>query len=203
MDDGLTGGIDSTITLREYPEPGEAIGHAAAFVPNQFSGDQTMSYPVEIVRREGRSGYRRITGNSTDSLTLEGPFGFTPAEGDIAVIYNEFKVPKIDTEYCIGCGICEHECPVNGNRRAVYVTAEGETRSQHYLERNRNRSVRRQKSADAYSAMPSELSLSGMILASQDQDGCGGGCTCNHSQTKDLPVEPPEAPLIDLRRFLG
>ncbi len=199
----VAGGSDSTITLREYPKPGEAIGHAVAFVPNQFSGDQTMSYHVEIIRREGRSGYRRITGNSTDSLTLEGPFGFTPVEGDVAVIYNEFKVPKIDTEYCIGCGICEHECPVNGDRRAVYVTAEGETRSQHYLERDRNRSVRLQKSADASSAMPGDLSLSGMILASQDQDGCGSGCGCNHSQTKDLPVAPLEAPTIDLRRFLG
>lgn len=83
------------------------------------------------------------------------------------------------------------------------MTAEGETRSQHYLERDRNRSVRLQKSADASSAMPGELSLSGMILASQDQDECGGGCACNHSQTKDVPVAPLEAPLIDLRRFLS
>ncbi len=36
--------------------------------------------------------------------------------------------PYIDPNRCIGCGICEHECPVV-DRRAVYVTAVGETRS--------------------------------------------------------------------------
>jgi ferredoxin len=32
-------------------------------------------------------------------------------------------------ELCIGCGLCEHECPVLDSP-AVYVTAIGETRSQ-------------------------------------------------------------------------
>jgi ferredoxin len=36
--------------------------------------------------------------------------------------------PCIDMEKCIGCGVCEHECPVSG-LRAVRVSAEGETRS--------------------------------------------------------------------------
>jgi formate hydrogenlyase subunit 6/NADH:ubiquinone oxidoreductase subunit I len=36
--------------------------------------------------------------------------------------------PHIDPVRCIGCGICEHECPVE-DERAVRVTAVGETRS--------------------------------------------------------------------------
>ncbi len=40
----------------------------------------------------------------------------------------ELKRPYIDTDKCIGCGICEHECPVKDDP-AVYVTAIGETRS--------------------------------------------------------------------------
>lgn len=40
----------------------------------------------------------------------------------------ELKRPYIDPNKCIGCGICEHECPVKDDP-AVYVTAIGETRS--------------------------------------------------------------------------
>jgi polyferredoxin len=40
----------------------------------------------------------------------------------------ELKQPYIDPVKCIGCGICEHECPVKDDP-AVYVTAIGETRS--------------------------------------------------------------------------
>lgn len=39
----------------------------------------------------------------------------------------QLKRPYIDPEKCIGCGICEHECPVK-DEPAVYVTAIGETR---------------------------------------------------------------------------
>lgn len=38
------------------------------------------------------------------------------------------KKPYMRPELCIGCGICEHECPVVDSP-AVYVTAVGETRS--------------------------------------------------------------------------
>ena len=39
----------------------------------------------------------------------------------------QLKRPYIDPNRCIGCGICEHECPVKDDP-AVYVTAIGETR---------------------------------------------------------------------------
>ncbi len=51
-------------------------------------------------------------------------------------------VPVVDISLCIGCGLCERECPVVGDRRAIYVTADGETRSQGCADRDHNRSVR-------------------------------------------------------------
>ena len=38
------------------------------------------------------------------------------------------RVAFISESLCIGCGICEHECPVQ-DQPAVYVTAIGESRS--------------------------------------------------------------------------
>lgn len=44
--------------------------------------------------------------------------------GNIVVLNKPFMVPDL----CIGCGICENECPVKDDR-AVYVTAVGESRN--------------------------------------------------------------------------
>lgn len=40
----------------------------------------------------------------------------------------QMKQPRVDLELCIGCGICETKCPVQG-RPAIYVTNVGESRS--------------------------------------------------------------------------
>lgn len=45
--------------------------------------------------------------------------------GEIVVLNKPFMVPDL----CIGCGICQNECPVAGSR-AVYVTPVGESRSE-------------------------------------------------------------------------
>ncbi|NJN64594.1 MAG: 4Fe-4S dicluster domain-containing protein [Acidobacteria bacterium] len=44
--------------------------------------------------------------------------------GNVVVLNKPFIVPDL----CIGCGICQKECPVTDSR-AVYVTAVGESRS--------------------------------------------------------------------------
>ncbi len=44
--------------------------------------------------------------------------------GELVVLNKPFMVPDL----CIGCGICQAECPVR-DERAVYVTAVGESRS--------------------------------------------------------------------------
>jgi ferredoxin len=48
--------------------------------------------------------------------------------GDPVEIQVRLQCPAIDIEKCIGCGICEHECPVTG-LRAIRITAENESRN--------------------------------------------------------------------------
>jgi polyferredoxin len=47
--------------------------------------------------------------------------------GDTCRIEVRLQQPQVDPHRCIGCGVCEHECPVQGCR-AVRVTAENESR---------------------------------------------------------------------------
>lgn len=73
---------------------------------------------------------RRITGNSADSLKIDPtrPWISPPAAGSRVEIRIRLQQPHVDPARCIGCGVCEHECPVRGNR-AIRVTADNETRT--------------------------------------------------------------------------
>jgi ferredoxin len=74
----------------------------------------------------------RITANTADALELERPLTApaTPAPGSAVEILVRLQQPYVDAKQCIGCGVCEHECPVLG-LRAIRVTAENESRSPH------------------------------------------------------------------------
>lgn len=224
----------TTVTLLDYPPPGQPFGEPCSFRMGQWRGDQTTKYYVKLIHRDGTSETHRILNNDADTLQIGeldpstgevvagSRFKQDPQRAAIAQINLEFKVPKIDTELCIGCGICETECPVVGDRRAVYVTAEGETRSQHYLERDRNRSLRLMKSADASTSRngadaAASISLAAMIAPKQPQGGSNGsggcssggassgGCGCgSKSAAKSYKRgDPALAHGVDLRKFLG
>jgi polyferredoxin len=64
--------------------------------------------------------------------------------GNIVVLNKPFIVPDL----CIGCGICETECPVK-DERAVYVTAVGESRSEERRLLLRHRKAGAQQGAQA------------------------------------------------------
>jgi len=73
---------------------------------------------------------RRIASNTADTITIAParPWTPPPPPGSKIEIQIRLQRPYVDPARCIGCGVCEHECPVSG-RRAIRVTAENESRS--------------------------------------------------------------------------
>jgi ferredoxin len=104
---------------------GPEVELAAAFPKgvNLDSGDYYL-HPAGAPAAERR----RITGLSGSKLTLERPFSGEPATEARADIVVRLQRPFVDAARCIGCGMCEHECPVSG-LRAIRVYAENESRS--------------------------------------------------------------------------
>jgi formate hydrogenlyase subunit 6/NADH:ubiquinone oxidoreductase subunit I len=93
---------------------------------NLASGD----YYLRPSGQQSEAALQRIIGWAGSKLTLERPlameeFSATGARVDIVV---RLQRPFLDAARCIGCGMCEHECPVSG-RRAIRVYSENESRS--------------------------------------------------------------------------
>ena len=73
---------------------------------------------------------RLITANTEDSLSVDAAhaWGEPPAAGTAVEVQVRLQRPVVDPARCIGCGVCEHECPMSGVR-AIRITADNETRS--------------------------------------------------------------------------
>jgi len=72
----------------------------------------------------------RIISNTKNSIKVADENNFRKNLNIGARISVQIRLqrPYIDIEKCIGCGVCEHECPVSG-KKAIRVSAEGETRN--------------------------------------------------------------------------
>ena len=111
-------------------------------VKNTDRGRLTLSSDTLITGRFSTGDYYtllpgdfrlRIAANTSGALELERPLTAAeiPAIGSPVSIQVRLQQPYVDPKQCIGCGVCEHECPVLG-LRAIRVTAENESRSQHH-----------------------------------------------------------------------
>ena len=132
----VSSAVENTVFLLE------PSGEPARFTTDQWKDDGTTTYYLTVDHADGSAETHRIAGNGADSVTIASRFGRQPVPQAVALVQIECRVPRVDLDLCIGCGICERECPVVGDRRAIYVTADGETRSQACRERDGNRSVR-------------------------------------------------------------
>ena len=102
----------------------------------------TLTAPALEAGRFGTGDYHallpgglrlRITANTADAVELERPLAVEGplAPGGPVTIQVRLQQPYVDPKQCIGCGVCEHECPVLG-LRAIRVTAENESRSREH-----------------------------------------------------------------------
>jgi len=103
---------------------GTTLGvRGAKLAPGRFaSGDYTC-------RLAGEERGHPISANTEDTITLDPaqrvPDSLEP--GVAAQVQVRLQRPVVDPSLCIGCGVCEHECPMSG-LRAIRVTADNETR---------------------------------------------------------------------------
>lgn len=103
-----------------------------ADLPHLFTGAPNLAGGDYALRPAGddKAVPRRIVAASGTSLHLEqsAPPEWTPTTGDEAEIVVRLQRPYVDPARCVGCGMCEHECPVSG-LRAIRITSENESRS--------------------------------------------------------------------------
>jgi polyferredoxin len=90
----------------------------------------TGDYYLRIDGQSGEDALQQIFSNTEDTINVsvaEGSVG-VPSEDTAIEIVIRLQKPVLDPERCIGCGVCQHECPVKG-KRAIRVSAENETRN--------------------------------------------------------------------------
>ena len=103
--------VDGRVTLREM------LGLKC----NLATGDYWLALA------ENRQKKWRIL--SSDDVNVIEIDGKTKMEaGTLVCLLVKLEAPVVNFNSCIGCGVCEHECPVSG-LRAIRVTSENESRN--------------------------------------------------------------------------
>jgi polyferredoxin len=103
---------ENLITISGTQWPPNALGSGDFFIIRQSAG-----LPLPIISNNAGT---LVVGDKQDiSIRLQ--------TGQFVHVAVRLQKPYVDPSHCIGCGVCEHECPVQG-RRAIAVTAENETR---------------------------------------------------------------------------
>jgi polyferredoxin len=122
---------DGVLTVKKVTD--NTIEVEQAIVPGRFAtGDYYCAVPPRFAAQtSGRGDDRRKIGKNTENSIEFSPgeqFEKIPTPSSKIEVQVRLQQPYVDIEKCIGCGVCEHECPVSG-RKAVRISAEGETRS--------------------------------------------------------------------------
>ncbi|MEJ5358098.1 MAG: 4Fe-4S binding protein [Desulfobacterales bacterium] len=112
------------------PEPlvvGEASGQRVGLAAGRLEPGRFATGDYFILLPSGRRLRIRAHGEQAIELAAAIPEPELPPRGSPMAVAIRLQQPHVDPERCIGCGVCEHECPVQG-KRAIRVTAENESR---------------------------------------------------------------------------
>jgi polyferredoxin len=93
--------------------------------PQRVAGGDYYLHPIIA----GPIQRQQVIGATADSLLLAQAPAWSPtiASGQRLQLTIRLQQPVVDPALCIGCGVCEHECPIKG-KAAIRVTAENATR---------------------------------------------------------------------------
>jgi polyferredoxin len=119
-------------TLRDAQALPARVQGSGVDLESPLSAEVNLASGDYHLRLSGQpeAALRRITGSAGPKLTLERPLageGLPSGEARVDIVVKLLR-PFVDAAKCIGCGMCEHECPVAG-LRAIRVYSENESRS--------------------------------------------------------------------------
>lgn len=117
----------NTLTITDFSEKTVQISPADLEPEKYSAGD----YFLAVNTDNGTTQREKITANTEEIVNLadtNASFLSYLQRGKPVNIQLHLSKPVVDINKCIGCGVCEHECPVTG-KRAIRVTAEGESRN--------------------------------------------------------------------------
>jgi len=120
---------DGVLTVRKAAD--NFIEVEQALIPGKFAtGDYYCALARPSTGGLAPDNRVKIVANTESSIELspDRKLESIPAPGAKIEIQVRLQKPYVDIEKCIGCGVCEHECPVSG-RKAIIISAVGETRS--------------------------------------------------------------------------
>ena len=106
--------------------PGVVLEAAIPTLVNLASGDYYLR-PSRGARRPRCGASPALAGHRSDPGASPGRRGLPRPEPKVDIVVR-LQRPFMDPARCIGCGMCEHECPVSG-QRAIRVYSENESRS--------------------------------------------------------------------------
>jgi polyferredoxin len=118
---------DGQVKAARVDDEGVELTAPGPIAANMGSGDYYLRRSAQM---HAESSVRRIVAVSGPHVTLsrDPAWDVPPSPGDALEIVVRLQRPYVDAKRCIGCGVCEHECPVSG-LRAIRVSAENESRS--------------------------------------------------------------------------